>query len=119
MKELIRDTIFSHCLRLLTRGKVFQYPEEVDPSVWRKYVHAEKSANMANHGQTTAPVPSPPPENPDQNRRQSASQSKHSSATEVDHAALVNGEPNRHVDPEKGRDEYIVDWYGPSDPEVS
>ena len=57
MKELLRDTIFSHRVRLITRRKVFQYPEEVDPSIWKKYVHAKKSANMANHGQAAAPVP--------------------------------------------------------------
>lgn len=118
MKELLRDSIFGHCLRLITRGKVFQYPEEVDPSIWKKYVHAEKSANIAKHGQTAAPVPSSQG-NLGQNRQQSACQSGHSSATEVDHDALVSGEPSRHVDPEKGRDQYIVDWYGPSDPEVS
>ena len=101
MSELLRDTAFSHCLRLVTRGKGFRYPEEVDPSLWKKYVHAEKSASTADRGQPASP-------------------SARSSATEVEpDARLANDEPNRPVDPEKGGDPYIVDWYGPSDPEVS
>ena len=32
-------------------------------------------------------------------------------------AALNNGR-GRRIDPEKGRDLYIVDWYGPDDPEA-
>ncbi|KAF4970572.1 hypothetical protein FSARC_2437 [Fusarium sarcochroum] len=55
MEELIRDAIFSHLLRLMTGGRVFKYPEEEDPSQWKKYVHVEKSAKMARHGQPQPP----------------------------------------------------------------
>ncbi|KAK9775980.1 putative Major facilitator superfamily (MFS) profile domain-containing protein [Seiridium cardinale] len=116
MRELLRDTVFSHTLRLITGGKVFKYPEELDPSIWEKYVHSEKSANIARHGQTEAPKPSSQEKLADGGRDESPN-SRDSSATAVDHDTVVNGERSRHVDPEKGKDYYIVDWYGPNDPE--
>ena len=118
MEGLFRDTFFSHCLRFVTGGKVFKYPEEVDPSIWTKYVHAEKSANMARYGQTTAPEQSGKDSSIEQDSRQLPPNSRASSATEVDHEAVANSSHKRHLDPEKGKDHYIVDWYGPDDPEV-
>lgn len=117
MIELVRDTVFSHTLRLITGGKVFKYPEEVDPSIWKKYVHAEKSANIAHHGQTDAPDSSSQNNDPEDTRAGMPDE-RRSSATAVDHDTVVHGEQNRKVDPEKGKDYYIVDWYGPNDPEV-
>ncbi|KAH9892942.1 MFS transporter [Xylariomycetidae sp. FL2044] len=115
MKELVRDTIFSHVLRLLTGGRVFKYPEEVDPSIWKKYVDAEKSANIARYGQTTAV-----PEGGDGEEdvvNDDGRESGSTLATRVDTDVLRNGIPNRTVDPEKGKDYFIVDWYGNEDPE--
>lgn len=117
MAGLFRDTFFGHCVRLITRGKVFQYPEEVDPSIWTKYVHAEKSANMAQYGQTTVPEGSSR-KSLGQGPRLQPRDSRSSSATEVDHEVIANSSHERHIDPEKGKDHYIVDWYGPNDPEV-
>ena len=56
MTELIRDTVFGHFLRKVTGNKVLLYEEEKDPSLWKKYVHIDKSANVAKHGQTSPPV---------------------------------------------------------------
>ncbi|KAK6087022.1 multidrug resistance protein [Seiridium cupressi] len=116
MRELLRDTVFSHTLRLITGGRVFKYPEELDPSLWEKYVHSEKSANIAHHGQIEAPEPSSQ-ENLANGERDESPYPRDSSATAVDHDTVANGERSRHVDPEKGKDYYIVDWYGPNDPE--
>jgi len=52
MKDLIRDTIPSHLLRLATGGKVLQYEEERDPSLWKRYVDKENSGRLAHHGNT-------------------------------------------------------------------
>jgi len=49
MLELIRDSAFGHCVRLVTRGKYLQYPEERDPEIWKKYVSHEKSGYAAYH----------------------------------------------------------------------
>lgn len=50
MKELIRDTVFGHALRFVTRGKVLQYGEEKDPELWKQYIDKKASGNMAHHG---------------------------------------------------------------------
>ncbi|KAF4342725.1 Caffeine resistance 5 [Fusarium beomiforme] len=101
MKDLLRDTIFSHILRLLTNGKVFKYPEEEDASLWKKYIYAEKSANMARHGQTGDPE-----------NGNAAHDGRDSSSS-----TIVSPE-GRIVDQEKVKDVYIVDWHGPDDPEI-
>ncbi|KAG5660904.1 hypothetical protein KAF25_002547 [Fusarium avenaceum] len=112
MKELIRDTIFSHTLRLMTGGKVFKYPEEEDSSLWKKYVHTEKSANMAKYGQVQ------PPEDSEQQARESQTRSSSSSTVVPSRRSEgVNGASGHPIDKEKGKDVYVVDWYGPDDPE--
>ncbi|KAF5676591.1 MFS DHA1 multidrug resistance [Fusarium heterosporum] len=113
MKDLLRDTIFSHTLRLMTGGKVFKYPEEEDSKLWKKYVHTEKSANMARHGQTE------PPE--DNERQGRGAQTRHSSSSSTvvpsRRSEGVNEPSGVPVDKEKGKDIHVVDWYGPDDPE--
>ncbi|KAK2626858.1 hypothetical protein QTJ16_004033 [Diplocarpon rosae] len=52
MAELVRDTAFGKCLRLLSGGRAMQYEEERDFSLWERYVDAEKSGRMAHHGTT-------------------------------------------------------------------
>ncbi|CEI61322.1 Caffeine resistance protein 5 [Fusarium venenatum] len=113
MKDLIRDTIFSHILRFLTGGRVFKYPEEEDPLLWKKYVHAEKSANMARHGQTEAPEA----DGEQQSRRSQTRSSSSDTAVSSGEAGTVNEPSGRIVDKEKGKDVHVVDWYGPDDPE--
>lgn len=127
MSELIRDTVLGHFLRLVTGKKVLLYPEEKDPEIWRKYVNKEKSANMASHGQ-----PQPPEEdekkeeNKDDNEDESAPRnrgpsrtgSSQSSSTIKDDSGQVNEASGRPIDTEKGQDSFVVDWYGPDDPEV-
>jgi MFS transporter, DHA1 family, multidrug resistance protein len=122
MFDLVRDTFFSRCVRLATGGRLFKYPEEVDSSIWKRYIDVEKSTHMARHGQPS------PPDNTQKEEEQATpprpEDSRTSSATEVNpdhnetHDALFNGH-SRHVDPEKGKDSYIVSWYGDDDPEVS
>ena len=50
MSELIRDTVFGHFLRFVTRGKVLPYAEDKNPGLWREYVHHEMTGRMAHHG---------------------------------------------------------------------
>jgi MFS transporter, DHA1 family, multidrug resistance protein len=123
MYDLLRDTFFSRCVRLASGGRLFKYPEEQDPTMWQRYIDTEKSKHMARHGKPT------PPEGAEQEKQGSTAgpsqdnrprDSRTSSATQVvneTHDALFNGN-KRHVDPEKGKDSYIVSWYGDNDPEV-
>jgi DHA1 family multidrug resistance protein-like MFS transporter len=126
MSELIRDSFFGHCVRLVTGGRVFRYPEEVDSTKWQRYIDHEKSAHMARHGQPYAPEGVEKQEgrgSPAGTAREDhggAQDHRTSSATPINDSqeALFNGRP-RNVDQEKGKDSYIVSWYGPEDPEVS
>lgn len=124
MSELIRDTVLGHFLRLVTGKKVLLYPEEKDPEIWKKYVSKEKSANMATHGQ-----PQPPQEDEKKDgdkedgsgprsRGPSRTGSSRSSSTIKDDSGQVNEASGRPIDQEKGQDSFVVDWYGPDDPEV-
>jgi DHA1 family multidrug resistance protein-like MFS transporter len=70
MKELFRDTIPGHFLRLVSGGKLFPFPEEEDPSIWKRYVSKEKSGHMAHHG-----TMEPEKENKDENDEESGEQS--------------------------------------------
>jgi len=114
MAELIRDTVLGHFLRLVTGNKVLLYEEEKNPELWKKYVHEEKSGNMAKHGQPTPPNDEKLEE---QDTDDSQARSTSSGSTVVDRDQQVNEVSGKRVDPEKGRDVHLVDWYGPDDPE--
>ncbi|KAF2120724.1 major facilitator superfamily domain-containing protein [Lophiotrema nucula] len=120
--DLIRDSAFGHCVRLASRNKYFQYPEEKDSATWKKYVNQDKSAYQAHHGTTQ------PPENGEEVPRplrgirtregvfggENTSQS--SSETHVaDEANTYNEASGAIVDPEKGKDRAVIDWFGPED----
>ncbi|KAF9695857.1 hypothetical protein EKO04_006252 [Ascochyta lentis] len=111
--DLIRDSPFGHIVRLVTRNKYFQYPEEKDPNLWKKYVNQEKSGYAAHHGDT-----SPPKEEVEELqqargvRDREGSESSHTEVGEdYNHASGVR------VDQEKGKDLHVIDWFGPDDPQ--
>jgi len=117
--DLIRDSPFGHIVRLVTRNKVFQYPEEKDPSLWKKYLHEEKSGHAAYHGSTEAPEDR---ENiPELNNARGLAQrerehnSRSSSQTQVGEG--YNEASGVKIDKEKGKDIHVIDWYGDDDPQ--
>ena len=116
MSDILRDSTFGQLARLVTGGKVFKYPEERDESFYQKYINSEKSANLARTG--TASDPPPKDAEKDSNDGEPNASST-SSDTEVDKDLPINEASGVKVDPEKGRDIHIVDWYGDNDPEVS
>lgn len=67
---------------------------------------------MAHHGTVE---PNTDEDHADENNLTS---SRTSSSTQVDDVAAVEGASQKIVDPEKGRDLDMVDWYGPEDPDV-
>ena len=106
--ELIRESAFGQIVRLITRNKVFQYPEEKDLSFYEKYINHDKSRNMAVHGSTE------PPEDFEKKHAAKSPQDPESSTS-----TIADNEASRYpTDPEKGRDVTMIDWYGPDDPEV-
>jgi hypothetical protein len=110
--DIIRDSPFGHIVRLVTRNKVFQYPEERDPSLWKKYVSQEKSGYMAHHGTAEAP------EEESDELRNARGIRERESDEETQVGEDVNEASGVRIDPEKGRDKHVVDWYGPDDPAV-
>lgn len=85
---------------------MFQYPEEKDPSYWLRYINEDKSRHMAEHGR-----PMPPMEI-----------EKKTIVKETSEGAIVESCTAAAPDIElglQGREEKIVDWDGPDDPEVS
>lgn len=134
MIELIRDTAFGQLVRLVSGNKVFQYPEEIDPSIWTRFIDEEKSGYLAHHGDTNPPddgavmpgiggirtregqfalqIPASRQNQPRRSKR-----SEESSRTRVgDENEHINNASGVKVDPEKGRDLHLVTWYGPNDP---
>ena len=117
MSELIRDTVFGHCVRLVTRAKVLQYAEEKDPSLWKRYLHEEKTAQMAHHGQLgDENIKSEDPNESHGNLADTQPSSEESSNTQVEKMRTTNT-IGQKIDQEKGRDVNIVGWFGDDDPE--
>ena len=112
MSELIRDTVVGHFLRLISRGKLLQYAENRDPSLWKQYVNVEKSNRMADHGHTGRETPE------DRQERSKRLSSSSSSRTQLGGETEPTGLGGAKIDQEKGRDVHVVDWYGDKDPEV-
>ena len=50
MKELLRDTVIGHLIRLATGGRWLQHAEDRDPSLWHMYISTEKSSRLASYG---------------------------------------------------------------------
>ncbi|KAF2622136.1 multidrug resistance protein-like protein [Macroventuria anomochaeta] len=111
--DLIRDSPFGHIVRLVTRNKYFQYPEEKDPNLWKKYVNQEKSGYVAHHGNTS------PPEEEVEELRQARGvrdrEGSESSRTEI--GEEYNYASGVKIDQEKGKDQHVIDWFGPDDPQ--
>lgn len=121
MYDTIRDSVLGQLIRLVTKNKVLLYEEERNPEIWQKYVHREKSANMAQYGQTELPEEDSEkqedgPDTPARRDSSPNSAGSISTSTAVGNDDLHKGKP---VDQEKGKDVYVVDWYGPDDPDVS
>ncbi|KAI9814407.1 MAG: hypothetical protein M1827_003263 [Pycnora praestabilis] len=119
MTELIRDTLFGHFLRLVSGGKLLQFQEERDPSLWRQYVHKEKSGRMAHHGHAGEEEKSEGQEETNGDANVGRKSSEASSSTRVGDDPRYNEASGVKIDAEKGRDLNVIDWFGPDDPEVN
>src|SRR6266404_2839911 len=94
-----QDTFFAYTLRLAFGSRIFAHLDERElPAKWRS-----DSPTQASPRDSAVPtlndVPSPD------------ARSVHSETTIAAHT------PNK-ADPEKGQDTLLVDWHGPTDPDV-
>ena len=134
MIELIRDTVFGHLVRFLSKGKLLQYAEEKDAKLWKQYLDRDQTRNMALHGNLDGPQLTP-----DEKEKEVGNDSSESSRTRTPELeniqtnaaqtrSLRQKETHEHqmsstitgqrIDTEKGRDVTIVTWFGDDDPEV-
>ncbi|TPR01337.1 Sugar (and other) transporter family protein [Aspergillus niger] len=114
MSCLIQDSVFGQFIRLVSRGRYFRFEEQKDPSLWQQYINLDKSGCMAYTGRPDADeVPEP--------ERFSAADTE--SMTRVPSTAWSHngrryqGITGAAIDPEKGRDVTIIDWWDDHDPE--
>ncbi|TIA62339.1 putative caffeine resistance protein 5 [Aureobasidium pullulans] len=103
MSDLFRDAPVGQMIRWMTKNKYLQYPEEKDTSMYGKFINREKSGNMARYGQPN------PPEDEEKEEKQDDNQDRE--------GTTMNSASGIAVDPEKGKDVNLVDWWGPNDPE--
>lgn len=96
MTTQFRDTQFGHLVRFLSGNKLFRYPDEIDPSLWKRSLQQDTSSTSTQSQER--PNPS----------------EKDSDTQDGDFRDLNS----KHV-VEDGKDIHLVDWYGPDDPEVS
>jgi MFS transporter, DHA1 family, multidrug resistance protein len=129
MKELVRDTIVGHLLRLATKRRVLHYEEERDQSLWKRYLDKEKSGRMAHHGSPEEEEKEETGDGSDnstqeQQRAGVAEGSTTANTRNSEDTQVGSGDAQRNevsgvrIDPEKGRDVSIVTWFGDDDPEV-
>lgn len=116
MAELMRDTVFGHFVRLISKRKYFQYAEERDPKLWKQYLDREQTKNMALYGNTNGPSGDEGSEKEVVNTPSEESSQARAEEEEHDHqlSSTITGQV---IDPEKGRDVTMVTWFGDNDPE--
>lgn len=119
MTQLVRDSIFGQFLHLVSDGKVLQYREQKDPSLWQTRVLGEKSSGRPLARDTkevggNLNVERAVARNNDDGNTHSSS----STVVPDDDDALPEAS-TRRASAEKGVDPNLVDWYGPDDPEVN
>lgn len=130
--ELFRDTSFGKISRIISRGKLFPYPEDKNPEIWQRYVDTDMSANMAHHGTTATAEEEAQKQKEKEDGDAGSDESQTDTRQTEDQRAGSSGSSNTRaqsphrnevsgapVDPEKGRDVTIVTWYSDTDSEVS
>lgn len=85
--------------------------------MYGKFINREKSGNMARYGQPNPPEDEEKEEKQDDNQDRSRHNSESSDPTLRGEGTTVTSASGMAVDPEKGKDVNLVDWWGPNDPE--
>lgn len=113
MTTLIQDSIAGHAFRILSNGRFFKYAEERDPSLWKRFTNIEKSGRMAYHGRTdSTDIPDGDTFDMDWPVSQIPSRAWSNGSRRF------QGLTGVRIDPEKGKDVHLVDWWDENDPEV-
>lgn len=90
MASSFRTTAFGQLVRLVSRGRLFRYPDEVDPSLWKKAIEQDIVSHSTSPGELSGP------------EKNIASQD-----------VVLQGESGM-----QNQSVLLVGWYGDDDPEV-
>ena len=130
MSDLFQDTVFGHAVRFISKGRVIQFAEERDSSLWKQYLDRDQTKNMALYGHPGDQTPE------EKQERDSAPVSEMQSYAHTNGNGAISSEESsqtrvgdgehqlsstitgQRIDPEKGRDVTMVTWFGENDPEV-
>lgn len=119
MSEIVRDTVFGHLLRLATKGRVLQYAEERDATLWKQYIDRDQTKNMALYGNPEGVAAEEyQKEQVAGGPSEDSSSTQSANAGQREHGQLSSTITGQRIDTEKGRDTAMVTWYGDDDPEV-
>lgn len=105
MLSLLRESTFGRLCRLLSKNKVFRYPEEDDRDTWRDRYSGQQGSSTQ---QRTFSY--------DENRDHSRRVSEASSQTQAEDSSNVEHHRHSNSNAEKGNDDKVVTWYGEKDP---
>jgi hypothetical protein len=95
------DTLFAYILRSTFGSRVFPYPDEKAlPTIWQDKLSSSQVSSRHSIQSKLDDGPSP------------------DVTSILSEATAAVNTPDR-ADPEKGRDHFLVEWDGPSDPDVS
>lgn len=99
-----RDTVFGQVVRLISRNRLLNFPDELDQSLWKQCVRTDSAAASS----TAKAHVVKDAEKPQQGSRMD------SPSGSGDTQVLPDGQPCYH----QTTIVHLVDWYGPDDPEV-
>lgn len=102
--ETLRDTAFGKLVRLATRSKWMQYPEEKDLSTWTEYLKTETK----EEGESTTETEDGNPEDLEACGIYTVMSQCSTRPRRVSCASTIGG-PNQSI---------VISWRGPDDPEV-
>lgn len=108
MNTQLRNTQFGLLVRFISGNQRFRYPDEIDSTLCQKLLHHDAtSAHKCAIGQADASEEREPPK-----------ESNESSTKDLESQGLNARSLNAERAPAEGKDIFLVDWYGPDDPEV-
>jgi len=107
MSIQIRETQFGLLVRYLSSNKILQYSDEIDPSIWKSFLQRNKTSTSRSVGRHMSAE-----------KLQDPNDSLKLSTQKLDTPHPGSLHSNENVVLENDKDVYIVDWYGPDDPEV-
>lgn len=96
----LQGTIFGQAMRLVSGNKFFRYPDEIDPSLWKRVIQKDTRN-----------------ETPEQSGVMAADSEK-GLDREAQSSSSQNQELQDDAEKDSKKDVLLVGWYGPDDPEV-